>query len=81
MRAPRLHAGLASDEVPAILQKGETVIPKGQAPGPVEIHIHAVDGPSFEDLVRRNPGVIVGQVERALRGNQSLRYLIRDTAR
>lgn len=81
MRAPRLHAGLASDEVPAILQKGETVIPKGQAPGPVEIHIHAVDGPSFEDLVRRNPGVIVGQVERALRGNQSLRYLIKDTAR
>lgn len=81
MGAPRLHGGLASDEVPAILQKGETVIPKGQAPGPVEIHIHAVDGPSFEDLVRRNPGVIVGQVEKALRGNQSLRYLIKDTAR
>lgn len=27
--APRLHTGLASDEFPAILQKGETVIPKG----------------------------------------------------
>ena len=27
--APRLHSGLASDEFPAILQKGETVIPKG----------------------------------------------------
>jgi hypothetical protein len=27
--APRLHSGLRSDEFPAILQKGETVIPKG----------------------------------------------------
>jgi lambda family phage tail tape measure protein len=27
--APRLHSGLAGDEFPAILQKGETVIPKG----------------------------------------------------
>jgi hypothetical protein len=29
--APRFHDGLASDEFPAILQKGETVIPKGGA--------------------------------------------------
>lgn len=28
--APRLHSGLASDEFAAILQKGETVIPKGK---------------------------------------------------
>jgi len=27
--APRLHAGLMRDEFPAILQRGETVIPKG----------------------------------------------------
>jgi len=27
--APRLHDGLASDEFPAILQKGEIVLPKG----------------------------------------------------
>ncbi len=27
--APRLHSGLASDEFPAILQKGEVVIPRG----------------------------------------------------
>jgi hypothetical protein len=27
--APRLHGGLLSDEFPAILQKGETVIPRG----------------------------------------------------
>jgi hypothetical protein len=28
--APRLHSGLAGDEFPAILQRGETVIPKGK---------------------------------------------------
>jgi len=31
INAPRLHSGLASDEFPAILQKGEQVIPKGKA--------------------------------------------------
>ncbi len=31
--APRLHFGLRSDEFPAILQKGETVIPKGAKGG------------------------------------------------
>lgn len=36
--APRLHGGLAGDEYPAILQKGETVIPKGGAPT-IEINI------------------------------------------
>jgi len=29
--APRLHSGLASDEFPAILQKGERVIRKGKS--------------------------------------------------
>jgi len=29
--APRLHGGLAPDEFPAILQQGETVIPRGQS--------------------------------------------------
>jgi hypothetical protein len=27
--APRLHQGLAGDEYPAILQRGETVVPRG----------------------------------------------------
>jgi hypothetical protein len=42
--APRLHGGLAPDEFPAILQKGETVIPKnkkavaGSAP-PVTVNV------------------------------------------
>jgi len=33
--APRLHNGLAGDEFPAILQKGESVIPKGGRAGSI----------------------------------------------
>jgi hypothetical protein len=33
--APRLHNGLAADEFPAVLQKGETVVPKGKPAGTV----------------------------------------------
>jgi hypothetical protein len=31
--APRLHSGLAADEFPSILQRGEQVIPKGGGGG------------------------------------------------
>ena len=31
LNAPRLHQGLASDEFPAILQRGEEVIPRGES--------------------------------------------------
>lgn len=42
MGAPRFHDGinLASDEIPAILQKGERVIPKGQNDRGVNINQH-----------------------------------------
>ena len=36
--APRFHLG--SDEVPAILQRGERVIPKGGGAGSFDVHIH-----------------------------------------
>jgi len=40
--APRLHNGLAADEFPAILQRGESVVPKGgmQAAPKIEFHNH-----------------------------------------
>jgi hypothetical protein len=39
-RAPRLHAGLAPDEFPAVLQRGETVIPKETTVVPdVEVNV------------------------------------------
>lgn len=37
--APRLHNGLRGDEFPAILQKGETVIPKNASSGPTEFKV------------------------------------------
>jgi len=37
--APRLHRGLAPDEVPTILQKGETVIPRGGAPVNIDVNV------------------------------------------
>lgn len=39
--APRLHGGLMPDEFPAILQRGETVIPKGgQTAGQVTVNLY-----------------------------------------
>lgn len=44
-KAPKLHSGLMPDEVPAILQRGETVLPKGAAPAVTnEIHLHNETG-------------------------------------
>jgi len=37
--APRLHSGLAPDEMPAILQRGERVIPRSAASQPVEVRL------------------------------------------
>jgi hypothetical protein len=46
--APRFHQGLFAGEVPAILQRGETVIPRGAsvaAPPPnVNVHLHNESG-------------------------------------
>ncbi|MFO0110782.1 MAG: phage tail length tape measure family protein [Alphaproteobacteria bacterium] len=51
--APRLHNGLMPDEFPAILQKGETVIPKNTTPTaqaqPVEVKVINVTDP---DMIR-----------------------------
>lgn len=38
--APRLHQGLAADEFPAVLQKGEQVIPKGGGKSQPIVHMH-----------------------------------------
>ncbi len=50
-QAPRLHSGLRSDEFPAILQTGETVIPRG-GPG-------AMRSPSINVVVNNNAGANV----------------------
>lgn len=51
MDAPRFHDGLMPDEFPAILQKGETVLPKGmkQAAPQVVMNISTPNAQSFMD--------------------------------
>jgi hypothetical protein len=70
--APRYHnggiAGISSDEIPAILQRGETVLPRGAGSGPISNSIGAIHidmsgtgkvasdtqkGAQFGDLVRK----------------------------
>ena len=84
MGAPRLHNGLAPDEVPAILQKGETVIPKGGGDKGMVINqnpnitIVAQDAASFADMTNRNPGAILAPVMQAIQeGNMPLISAIR----
>lgn len=73
--APRLHNGLLPDEFPAILQRGETVIPKGQSSANgslqqnVNVTIVAADAKSFSDMVRRNPSAVIKPITDALRDN------------
>jgi hypothetical protein len=70
--APRYHgggvAGVMSDEIPAILQRGETIIPRGGSSGPISNSIGSISidmsgtghvaadtqkGAQFGDLVRK----------------------------
>lgn len=70
--APRYHAGgiagLAPDEVPAVLQRGERVLPRGAGGGPsgqqVTIHstqhytIQALDAAGVDEILRRHAGTL-----------------------
>ena len=81
--APRLHSGLAADEYPAILQKGEEVIPKNRVRENKEeksetanvtqntFNINAVDAKSFADLCNRNPSAIVGPMMSSMKSNKT----------
>lgn len=68
--AQRFHSGgwpgLRSDEVPAILQKGERVLPKGQASGGHTINVY-VTGTNAPD-VRRSAGQGAREALSALNG-------------
>jgi len=66
INAPRLHSGLAGDEFPAILQRGETVIPKGKAGAVYHITIPiTVKGSIYteQDLARK----LVPKITKAIR--------------
>lgn len=70
--APRLHGGLAADEFPAILQRGETVLPRGTSTGPaVNIVVNnntAGTAARVENHGGFNFEVIVEQVEKSVTG-------------
>jgi tape measure domain-containing protein len=60
--APRLHTGLASDEFPAILQDGETVIPKGGSAGGgstvmINAHYHDHQGSAGNNPAAQKQGL------------------------
>jgi len=56
--APRLHGGLAADEYPAILQHGETVIPRNgaMAAAPVDIVVNNYGNDNVKVQEQRQPG-------------------------
>lgn len=56
---PRFHNGLASDEFPAILQRGETVIPRGQSSAPasgVVVNVYESENSRATVSESRTPG-------------------------
>jgi hypothetical protein len=77
--APRLHSGLASDEFPAILQRGEAVIPRNQVntgssgggATTVNNHFFCWDSKSLEDFVKRNAGIFQNNTIQGLRDNKT----------
>jgi hypothetical protein len=63
--APRLHNGLRSDEVPAILQKGEQVIPKNEVGGGnVTINVSTPDASATQRWQARNENHTYGREQR-----------------
>src|SRR5690606_16716215 len=70
--APRLHNGLRSDEFPAILQRGEQVIPKGQrmeSSSPT-INIYAQDAGSIVRNRGQSSANVFSELQRYKRRNR-----------
>jgi len=73
MGAPRLHNGLMPGEYPAVLQQGETVVPRGGFAGQqtVVYNIYANDSKSFSESMRENRATIHKEVLNGLRDNKT----------
>lgn len=79
--APRYHTGIGPNERAAIIRNDEGVFTEGQMQalglmanrggGTVNIfQINAVDPKSFGDLVKRNPGAVIGPITQSLKDNK-----------
>ncbi len=65
--APRLHSGLMPDEFPAILQRGETVLPKNKKMGSspqIVMNITTANAQSFMDSQGQIMSRLAGQMQR-----------------
>ncbi len=64
--APRLHSGLMPDEFPAILQRGETVLPKNMKSGGnnITFNITTPNAQSFIDSQGQIMSKLAGQMQR-----------------
>lgn len=63
--APRLHSGLAPDEFPAILQRGEGVSRKGERGGNRTVHMH-INGVTDTGAFRRSRAQMMRAAKREL---------------
>ena len=82
--APRLHSGLSSDEFPAILQRGETVISRGgsRQPPPITINITNESGKELDAETQDGPKWdgqrwVMEMVLKGMATNQGFRGAIR----
>jgi hypothetical protein len=82
-RAPRLHSGLMPDEYPAILQKGEAVIPRGGSVGSGGGDTYIINAMDTESIVQalRRSGAVPMLAEENIRNNGGLRKAIQTRAR
>ena len=64
--APRYHNGLMPDEFPAILQRGETVVPKGKSMGGMNItfNVNTPNAQSFMDSQGQMMAKLAGSLQR-----------------
>ena len=82
--APRYHGGLAGDEMPAVLRRGESVLTPEQmrevsSGGDTHVHLHlsAVDGRSAEQFLTANQGHIARIVGDAVTKNRTFANHVR----
>ncbi|HEY2825252.1 MAG TPA: hypothetical protein VGI83_06880 [Gemmatimonadales bacterium] len=79
--APRFHSGLAADEFPAILQKGEQVIPKGGGGSTMHVvtnfNVTAVDDRGVAGFFRDNGAALANEQAKQFRRSRALQKALR----
>jgi hypothetical protein len=74
--APRLHGGLRAGEFPAILERGEQVVPRGGSPTRFELHVHDYSGRGLDvesgEIRRENDRLVMEVIARDRRRRGAL---------